>query len=137
MTLDLVGTILPWIIVAIGCWIGLQLVRQNGRILLRLDALERRLIAVTASAPQPSAMAASNAAPAPSPPAGLAIGSPAPAFELPDLSGTTRSLTEWRGRRLLLIFFNPQCGFCVQMAPDLAALRLDGNSQPVPLIVST
>src|SRR5262249_37296559 len=69
---------------------------------------------------------------------GLAPGSTAPAFELPDLTGKPASLAQWRGRRVLLIFFNPQCGFCEQMAADLAALKADGSDgRPIPLLITT
>src|SRR4029077_5282290 len=37
------GTVLPWLLIAVGTWIGYQLVRQNGRILLRLGSIEGRL----------------------------------------------------------------------------------------------
>src|SRR5262245_48876472 len=32
-----------WLFVGAGCWLGWQLLRQNGRILLRLDEVEKRL----------------------------------------------------------------------------------------------
>ena len=80
------------------CWPGWQLLRQNGRILLRLDELERRLNELEF---------ADDAAPA-----GLPVGSKASAFELPDLTGERRSLAQYLGEPLLLIFFNPACGFC-------------------------
>jgi peroxiredoxin len=39
---------------------------------------------------------------------------------------------------LLLIFFNPKCGFCTKMAADLAALPLEGGeNQAVPIVVTT
>src|SRR5207237_2967018 len=86
-------------------------------------------------------------APAPSSPQGLPVGSPAPAFELPDLAGGRKSLADFRGRKLLLIFFNPRCGFCARMAPDLANLSpgpsptmggVPGRSGEVlPLVVTT
>src|SRR3954449_9457022 len=37
------GTVLPWLLIALGAWLGYQLVRQNGRILLRLDSIETQL----------------------------------------------------------------------------------------------
>ena len=40
MIATLLGTGLPWLLVALGCWFVYQLLRQNGRILLRLEALE-------------------------------------------------------------------------------------------------
>jgi peroxiredoxin len=123
------GILLPWIVVAFGCWLGYQLVRQNGRILLRLDALEQRLNQLS--------LAPTLAAP-PAPPVGLPVGSTAPDFELPDLAGERKALSDFQGRRLLLIFFNPRCGYCRQMAPDLAVLSVDGaNGRPLPLVVSS
>jgi peroxiredoxin len=98
-----------------------------GRLLMRLEAIEQRL---AQPAPAP--------APAPSDPTGLLLGLPAPAFELPDLDGRRQSLAQFRGQRLLLLFFNPGCGFCTRMAADLAALPVDGaGGRPLPLVVST
>jgi peroxiredoxin len=127
MSLILFGIVIPWLFVAFGCWLGYQLLRQNGRILMHLEGLEKRL------GPHQTA-----AAPAPSPPPGLPIGSPAPEFALPDLSGARRTLSQFRGRRLLLVFFNPRCGFCTRMAPGLAALPSDGiEGHPLPLVLTT
>ena len=127
MGLIVFGVVLPWFVVGLGCWLGFQLVRQNGRILLRLEALEERL-AQLGTAPKA----------APTPPPGLPIGSIAPAFDLPDLNGQRISLEQFRGQRLLLIFFNPDCGFCRQMAPDLAVLPADAHDgRPTPLVVTT
>ena len=42
MTAIVFGTVLPWLLIAVGTWLGYQLVRQNGRILLRLEAIEKR-----------------------------------------------------------------------------------------------
>jgi peroxiredoxin len=125
MTAFVTGTVLPWLLVVIGGWLLLQLIRQNGRILLRLEAIVERL-------------AARPAAPARPPAQGLPVGSAAPSFELPDLSGARHSLSAWRGRDLLLIFFNPGCGFCTRMASDLAALPFDGaGGRPLPIVVTT
>jgi peroxiredoxin len=118
------GMVLPWLLLVVGTWIGFQLVRQNGRILLRLEAIERQL---GARAPAPRRE-----------PAGLPVGSVAPDFELPDLAGARRKLSEFRGRDVLLIFFDPKCGFCTNMAADLAALPLEeGGGRAVPLVVTT
>jgi peroxiredoxin len=130
----LFGIVLPWLIVALvavlGAWIGFQLIQQNGRLLTRLEALEHRL-AQLQMAPAP------GAAPALSQPFGLPIGSPAPAFELPDLMGERKSLGDFRGRKVLAIFFNPRCGFCTRMVPDLATLPVDGkDGKPIPVVIS-
>src|SRR5882724_4018978 len=115
MSLLVFGVILLWLIVALGCWLGFQLLRQNGRMLLRLETLEQQLGHLGAAPGQSLPIAASR-------PPSLPLGSAAPDFELPDLSGERKKLSEFRGQRTLLIFFNPGCGFCVKMAPDLGAL---------------
>jgi hypothetical protein len=38
-----VGLVLVWVVVGLPCWLGYQLIVQNGRLLLRLEALEGRL----------------------------------------------------------------------------------------------
>jgi peroxiredoxin len=116
--------VLPWLLIAVGTWLGYQLVLQNGRILLRLEAIERQLGA-RAPAQRPE-------------PAGLPVGTVAPDFELPDLLGTRHKLSEYRGKDVLLIFFNPKCGFCTKMAGDLAALPVaGGDGRAVPVIVTS
>jgi peroxiredoxin len=132
MELILFGMLLPWLLLGFGCWLGYQLVRQNGRILLRLEQLEA-LLKPQAAAPLPPE--AGSAAPAP--PEGLPIGSAAPDFELPDLEGVRHTLATFRGKQALLIFFNPGCGYCARMAPDLAKLPPDGaEGRPVPVVVA-
>lgn len=118
------GMVLPWLLVAFGAWLGYQLVLQNGRILLRLEAIEKRLPPRSESKQQQ--------------PSGLPLGSAAPDFELPDLAGVRHKLSEFRGRNVLLLFFNPSCGFCTKMAADLAALPLEGgDQQAIPIVVTT
>jgi peroxiredoxin len=127
MTVIVFGVALPWLLVVGGALVVLKLIGQNGRILLKLEAMEQRLTGLTRAA-----------APAPLAAQGLAVGTEAPAFELPGVSGGRQSLAQFRGRRTLLIFFNPQCGFCKRMLPDLATLPVDGaGGRPVPLVVTT
>src|SRR5262245_41253290 len=95
-----------WLAILACCWFGWQLLRQNGRLLLRVEELEKRLDGLEFGEGEE--------------PAGLPIGSEAPAFELPDLAGERRVLAEFRGRPLLLIFFNPDCGYCREMMPKLS-----------------
>jgi peroxiredoxin len=138
-SLLVIGIALSWLIVAlfvvVGAWIGFQLIQQNGRLLGRLETLEHRIGELgVGAAPAPS----SSVEPAPSLPAGLPVGSIAPDFELPDLSGGRKALSRFRGQRVLLMFFNPRCGFCTRMVPDLAALPVDGKAgMPIPLVVTT
>jgi peroxiredoxin len=117
------GTVLPWLLIAVGTWLAYQVVRQNGRILLRLEAIENR-IGTGAGAKREAG--------------GLPQGTVAPDFELSDLRGVRRKLSEFREQNVLLIFFNPQCGYCTKMAADLAALPTDGVDQrALPVVVTT
>lgn len=121
------GLTLPWLLIAFGTWLGYQLLLQNGRILLRLESIEKQL----------GPRAGTKQREAARPPSGLAVGTEAPDFELPDLAGVRHKLSEFRERNVLLVFFNPKCGFCAKMAPDLAALPADGGSDRVVTIVVT
>src|SRR5438094_2226251 len=98
-----------------------QLSTQQGRILLRLDSLEgkRPDDGTGASVPE-----------------GLAVGAAIEDFELPDLTGKTRSLSEFRGRRLLLIYWSPDCGFCDMSAPELVQMQsaLEENHTQLVLV---
>jgi peroxiredoxin len=124
MTALVFGTALPWVLMALGSWLGFQLVRQNGRLVVRLESIEKQL-APRADTKQRE-------------PSGLSVGTLAPDFELPDLGGARHKLSEFRDKNLLLIFFNPNCGFCTKMAPDLAALPADGSGdRAIPVVVTT
>jgi peroxiredoxin len=106
-------------------WVCYQLVKQNGRILLELEEIRSRL-----EETEPAAT--------PSRTQSLAIGTPAPSFDLPALNGGRMSLQDLRGRQALLVFWDPNCGFCRQMARDLADLPAEGKSGgPIPVLIST
>ena len=104
----MLGLALTWVVLLGGCWLGWQLLRQNGRMLLRIEVLEKRLDEFEFGEADESSA--------------LPIDSVAPEFELPDLVGERKSLAQFRGHALLLIFFNPACGFCRELAPKLAPL---------------
>ena len=87
-----------------------QLVRQQGRMLLRLEELE-----IHSAAAEPS--------PANGRPAGFPVATPVPPFRLPDLSGTEVGLEDHRGKRVLLVHWDPQCSFCRRIVPELARLQ--------------
>jgi peroxiredoxin len=131
------GVVLPWAVLAVGCWIGYHLIRQNGRILLQLEALQQQIAPLVALAAQARAAPAGARGAQAAVPQGLPIGSEAPDFELASLSGKRVSLAAYRGKKTLLVFFNPGCGYCAQMAPDLAALPVDGaDGRPIPLLIT-
>ena len=58
---------------------------------------------------------------APAPPAADRVGQPAPALRLPDLAGKTVDLADFRGSKTAVLFWDPGCGFCKRMLPDLKA----------------
>jgi peroxiredoxin len=118
------GLALAWVVIGLGCWLGYQLFLQNGRLLLRLEALEDELRQLRPPQVEDAT--------------GLPIGSVLNDFDLPQLSGGRMTLSQWRGRRVLLIFFNPRCGFCRQMSPELAALPTDpADGRATPLVLTT
>lgn len=99
----------------------------RGRLLLQVEALETRL-AETHEIPDEDELLA----------AGLPVGSPAPDFALPDLDGNERPLEEWRGRRLVLVFFDPDCRFSMELLPRLAALPAErAPGSPAVVVVAT
>jgi peroxiredoxin len=68
---------------------------------------------------------------------GLDIGAPAPAFRLRSVSGGYRSLTDWRGRRILLVFIQPHCRGSRALLPVIAGLLPEPQGgQPVPVVVT-
>jgi peroxiredoxin/uncharacterized membrane protein YphA (DoxX/SURF4 family) len=47
------------------------------------------------------------------------IAEDAPQVKLPDLEGKTVELADFRGQKTLVLFWNPECGFCQRMLPEL------------------
>jgi peroxiredoxin len=99
---------------ALGGWFLMHLLRQNGRLLVRMEALEVRVAALDYGPVRQPAPAA--------PVAGLPVGSPAPVFRLPDLHGNELGLEDFRaaGKAVLLVFSDPGCGPCQALMPDVA-----------------
>jgi len=123
-------------IVGFGCWLGWQLLRQNGRMLLRLDELEKRLDALEfgesdsqldGAAPtddRADRFSRRSLARSKINRDGLKPGALAPGFRLPRLDGSgDLGLEELRGRRVLLVFSDPRCGPCNALAPHLENLH--------------
>ncbi len=55
---------------------------------------------------------------------GLKAGAEAPEFRLPRIDGGELALSELRGGRVLLVFSDPNCGPCDELAPRLQQLHL-------------
>jgi peroxiredoxin len=112
-------------VLCVETWLLIELVRQHGRILLRLDALETRPRTADAGA------AAANRP-------GLPVGQVAPAFTLRGLYGETMTLDALRarGKPLLLLFTDPNCGPCEALIPDLARWQKAYESVATLAVVS-
>jgi peroxiredoxin len=127
VALVLVGVV---VVSQVALWLVLlQVVQQQGRILLRLDQLGQR------GGVPGDGLPAGGAPPAQPP--GLAVGSPLGNFRLPDLSGRLVSPAEWRGRRTLLINWSPTCGYCELIAPELARLDAELRTRRVALVLAS
>jgi peroxiredoxin len=70
-------------------------------------------------------------------PASQRVGEEAPEVKLPDLEGKTVELADFRGQETLVLFWNPGCGFCQQMLPDLKQWESEApESAPRIVVVS-
>jgi peroxiredoxin len=105
-----------------------------------IEALLRRGVEVAASYTGPSVAAVGSGnghRPGTGAPA-LVIGQPAPALVLSDLDGKHTDLADFRGAPTLVLFWNPACGFCQRMLPELKAWeRKRAAGSPQLLVVST
>jgi peroxiredoxin len=99
-----------------------QIIKQQGRLLLRLDGIEEQL---RSSAPSAKPAAA----------VGLPVGTAFPSFRLPDLEGKEVSLEELAGKRVLLVNWSPGCGFCLKIAAGLAQLKPAFRAHNVALLM--
>jgi peroxiredoxin len=65
---------------------------------------------------------------------GIKAGTQAPVFTLPGLDGRTVSLEDFRGRRVLLVFSDPNCGPCNALAPELVRLSADRAAPQIVMV---
>jgi peroxiredoxin len=112
------------------------LVRQNGRLVLRLDAFEQKLATVGMVAAPANALV--PAAPPQPVPEGLPVGTEAPAFALSGLFGETMTLAALRaaGKPVTLFFVDPGCGPCNALLPDIARWQREGANELTVALVS-
>jgi peroxiredoxin/uncharacterized membrane protein YphA (DoxX/SURF4 family) len=105
-------------------WVVMQLLRQQGRLLLRLEGLEASPAAAAARPPVPEI--------------GLPIGTPAPGFALEAVGGGRVSLDDLRvpGRPTLLIFADADCTPCNALMPDIAHWQRDHADAVTIAVVS-
>lgn len=93
-------------------WLLLHALRQNGRLILRMDTLELRLDAANIEPLHAVDMR----------PRGLAVGSMAPDFALPEMgTGEAKTLAQLRsvGLPVLLVFSDIACRPCAELAPRI------------------
>lgn len=113
-------------LILISLWLVLyQLVKQQGRMLLRLDELDSRIPNGHQGAVHGVQIS----------PTGLGVGKSFDAFSLPDLMGHTVALKDFRGQRVLVINWSSQCGFCDLIAPEIAKLQADFQRCKVQLLL--
>ena len=110
----------------------LQMLAQQGRVLLRLDSIESKL-SINGS------FSASEGHPVDPPVVdGLPVGQRAPEFRLPDLSGEMVTLDSLlaRGKPALLAFTDPGCGHCKALLPDIGRWQQEGAASITLAVVS-
>ena len=115
-------------------WLAYQLLAQNGRILARLDALEQlvesgRVDAGPAADTRKESLKKSQLLRD-----GLPAGTAAPDFRLPRVGGGELSLSQYRGRRVLLLFSDPTCAPCNALLPDVQRRYAAGSEVDVVMV---
>lgn len=104
--IGLIFGILVAIVLAAETWFLLEILRQVGKLTIRLEAVESGVSSSSDSNPDW---------------VGLPEDEDAPAFELPDLNGEIVSLESLvaGGKPLMFIFSSPTCGPCQEMVPEI------------------
>lgn len=122
----LIGVLL--VLAMLSGWVVFGLLRQQGRLMLRIDNLELRIEAAGIGPAVPAAPTSM----------GLALGQPAPGFTLPQLKGGQLSLDTLRaaGKPLVLVFSDPQCGPCTALLPQLSAWQRQHGHDLTLVLVS-
>jgi peroxiredoxin len=123
----LVGVILLAMLLGEG-WLLFQVMVQQGRLLLRVEAVEARLAEVGLAAVPPATAGT----------AGLPVGTPAPSFALPSLSGETTTLQALRAlsKPIVLLFSDPGCGPCNALLPEIGRWQREYAAKVVVVLLS-
>jgi peroxiredoxin len=118
-------------------------IRQDGAIGSRVaqgaDAIRAIVAQSVTATPMLRLAAAANGSDGNSHRAPLApaakLGDPAPELKFSDLNGKIIELSAFRGRNILLLFWNPRCGFCQRMLADLQDWDADSPTGAFTLVV--
>ena len=107
-----------------------HLLRQNGRLLVRIEALEGGL-ATDDAVPAPSRNEAQLEA-------GLPLGSQAPGFGLSGIHGERLTLDSLRarGKPVMLIFTHPDCPACTGLLPEISRWQHEHAARLTVALVS-
>jgi methylamine dehydrogenase accessory protein MauD len=129
-TAQLVGLIVGLVVlglVATQWWFLVHLLRQNGRLLVRLEALEERF-----AAGDGAALSQNGSQQA----VGLPVGANAPAFNLSGLYGETLTLEALRAsdKPVMLLFTDPGCGPCNTLLPEIGRWQEHADKLTIALI---
>lgn len=110
-----------------GTYLMLEIMRQQGRLMLRMDTLEYRLDNSGAVVPAVN-----------SPLQGLEVGSLAPRFSAERIEGGAASLDAMLqlGLPVILVFSDPECGPCNVMEPRLTKWEQALDTQVTIILVS-
>lgn len=110
------------VVVAVGGMTVVSLLRSNGRILLRIDRLERALADAHAFGETTERLV------------GIPVGAPVPALSLTSLDGEPVSLSD-PVRDTLVVFWNPECGFCRSLHARLRAWERSADRLAPRLVI--
>jgi peroxiredoxin len=112
------------VVAALAFALAFQVMRQNGRLLDRLDALESGSGVGAPSAARPKLPEHA--------------GKPAPFFTLPDLDGRQVALADLLAehRELLLFFSDPGCHACNPVLPEVGRRQREPGEGPMPVVMS-
>ena len=127
--LGLLGGVLVLALLAGQWWFLVHLLGQNGRLLVRVEALEAQL-GTSDEAPSQNGTA--------QPMEGLPVGSEAPEFSLSGLHGETITLDALRssGKPLMMLFTDPNCGPCNAMLPEVGSWQQEHAQKLTLALVS-
>lgn len=122
----LLGGLFGLALLAVQAALLLQVLRQQGRILLRLDALDARANGGGIASQLQAAIA------------GLPISSPAPGFRLDALDGEPTTLEDLlaSAKPVLLLFTSPNCGPCQALLPEVARWQREYSAKLSIAVVS-
>jgi methylamine dehydrogenase accessory protein MauD len=130
-TAQLVALVMGLVVVgllAAQWWFLVHLLRQNGRLLMRLEALEESVAQGGGAAPSGNGLSAS----------GLAVGTQAPPFSLSGLYGETLTLEALLSHEkpVMLMFTDPDCGPCNTLLPEIGRWQLEYSEKLTVALIS-